>query len=159
MADLSSDKVGTPRTDAACQDEPRGPSVNADFARQLEREQAEALDVINKALYPESGCKLDSLFVAASSLANERRVLEEALSKARSSIEPQPDDVMLMPRKLTAENGMKGAMIGEFSFKPHEDAEPVYVPWDTIKQIYDRAVTHLGRRAKPLSPPLYTEPK
>lgn len=60
--------------------------------------------------------------------------------------QPRPDDLMLMPRKLTAENGMKGAMIGEFQFRPHEGADPVYVPWDTIKQIYDRAVMHLGRR-------------
>ena len=28
----------SPRTDTACQDEPKGQSVNADFARQLERE-------------------------------------------------------------------------------------------------------------------------
>lgn len=40
MAEQSNATDDTPRTDAACQDEPRGPSVNAEFARQLERELA-----------------------------------------------------------------------------------------------------------------------
>lgn len=72
---------------------------------------------------------------------------DRAKATRSSTAQPRPDDLMLMPRKLTAENGMKGAMIGEFSFVPYEGADPVFVPWDTIKAIYDRAVTHLGQRA------------
>jgi len=70
---------------------------------------------------------------------------------------------VMMPRELTAENGVKAAMMGEFSIKfpmkcccqgEQDDCEvcggageylqPVNVPWTTIKQIYAAAVKHLG---------------
>lgn len=70
---------------------------------------------------------------------------------------------VMMPRELTAENGAKAAMMGEFSInfpmKCHccgldencevcggdgEYMQPVNVPWVTIKDIYAAAVKHLG---------------
>lgn len=72
---------------------------------------------------------------------------------------------ILMPRELTAENGAKGALIGEFSVKfpmqcpfcRENDNEScdhcnntgqlfheVNVPWITIKEIYARAVECFG---------------
>ena len=52
-----------------------------------------------------------------------------------------------MPRALTAENGAKAAMIGEFWVDyeyTNEDGEEhtikVMVPWTTIKEIYEMAV-------------------
>ena len=88
------------------------------------------------------------------------------------------EDHVLMPRHLTAENGAKGLLSGEFmeaiSVRCHEcDGEgydpqyentcaeckgdgtveqPVPVDWDTIKRIYAMAVEHLAApaQAKPL---------
>ncbi len=60
------------------------------------------------------------------------------------------DDKMLLPKKLTAENGAKYALIGEF-FEGYEYVDcdtqelrtgKVPVRWDTIKRIWDRAVRH-----------------
>jgi hypothetical protein len=58
-------------------------------------------------------------------------------------------DSVLLPRKLTAENGAKAALIGEFSETVEimdEDGEehPMDVPvsWDTIKRIWVAAVAH-----------------
>lgn len=70
---------------------------------------------------------------------------------------------VMMPRELTAENGAKTALIGEFSIDfpmkcccegMNEDCnvcggtgeymQPVNVPWTTIKAIYAAAVKHLG---------------
>jgi rRNA maturation endonuclease Nob1 len=72
------------------------------------------------------------------------------------------DDYILMPKALTAENGAKAALIGEFTIEheatcsgcyydePDEDCEVcggeihyiehVAVPWDTIKDVYAAAV-------------------
>jgi hypothetical protein len=70
-----------------------------------------------------------------------------------------------MPNALTAENGAKALLIGEFHVETQvpnpdydpdlddEDEEPEFftaqiaIPWDTIKAIYAMAVKHL---AKPL---------
>ena len=74
--------------------------------------------------------------------------------------------MVLMPRSLTAENGAKALLSGEFFIEipqPHycdcgeEDCDAcdltndtdltptqqVLVPWTTIKQIYAKAVEHL----------------
>jgi hypothetical protein len=77
-------------------------------------------------------------------------------------------EVVLMPKELTAENGAKALLIGEFhvetqvpnpdydEFLDDEDEEPQFftqqipVPWDTIKKIYAKAVEHL---AKPVVKP------
>ena len=73
-------------------------------------------------------------------------------------------ETVMMPRKLTAENGAKSLMIGEFSEVvevtcsacDQDDEEcdvcdgsgfymqKVPVSWSTIKYIYARAVEHLG---------------
>lgn len=63
------------------------------------------------------------------------------------------DDYILMPRSLTAENGAKAALMGEFKI----DVEIVYedgsdetivvdVPWTTIKAIYAAAVKHFDKK-------------
>ena len=56
-------------------------------------------------------------------------------------------ELVAVPRKLTAENGMKAALIGEFQVPfPHHDADgcevvsQVNVPWTTIKKIHDAVV-------------------
>ena len=76
-------------------------------------------------------------------------------------------DEVIMPRKLTAENGAKEALIGEFAVRSHtfchhcankereegcevcggsgELVADVNIPWTVIKEIYNRAVKTLGR--------------
>ena len=72
-------------------------------------------------------------------------------------------DWVLMPKELTAENGAKALLIGEFHVETQvpnpdydpllddEDEEPEFftaqiaVPWDTIKKIYAMAVEHLAK--------------
>lgn len=55
---------------------------------------------------------------------------------------------VVMPRKLTAENGAKILLIGEFAecFDPEDCGNPYVVPisWDSIKRIYDKIVSHYG---------------
>lgn len=70
---------------------------------------------------------------------------------------------VMMPRELTAENGAKAALMGEFVIGfpvrcgcdgdednctvcggTGEYMQPVNVPWTTIKEIYAAAVKHLG---------------
>ena len=73
-----------------------------------------------------------------------------------------PDDYVKMPRALTAENGAKSALMGEFFIHRSvtcpecggegcEDckgiggwSEPVAVDWTTIKEIYAKAVDLLA---------------
>lgn len=57
----------------------------------------------------------------------------------------------VMPRRLTAENGAKGLLIGEFheTIVCHDDEGEPYevkipVEWDTIKQIYAKIVDYYG---------------
>jgi len=84
-------------------------------------------------------------------------------------------DLVLMPNALTAENGAKALLIGEFHVETRvpnldyipsindedEDDEPEFftaqiaVPWDTIKAIYAMAVKHL---AKPLDDSPFKSP-
>ena len=70
---------------------------------------------------------------------------------------------VIMPRELTAENGAKAALMGNFIINfpmkcychgddgncwacagSGEYMQPVNVPWTTIKEIYKAAVKHLG---------------
>lgn len=70
---------------------------------------------------------------------------------------------VMMPRELTAENGAKAALIGEFSVSfpmgccckgmiddcevcggSGEYMQKINVPWTKIKKIYAAAVKHLG---------------
>ncbi len=72
-------------------------------------------------------------------------------------------NTVMMPRELTAENGAKAALMGEFSIQfpikcccdgedgdcevcggSGEYTQTVNVPWTTIKEIYRAAVKHLG---------------
>ena len=52
----------------------------------------------------------------------------------------------VMPRNLSAENGAKDLLRGEFveCFDPDESGNPYIVPitWDSIKKIYKRIVEH-----------------
>jgi hypothetical protein len=58
-------------------------------------------------------------------------------------------DYVMLPRKLTAENGAKGLLIGEFKESVHftvdgeENKIDVDVSWTTIKAIYDMVVANL----------------
>ena len=63
------------------------------------------------------------------------------------------EDIILMPRALTAENGAKAALMGEFKIDveiTYEDGEEetivVDVPWTTIKAIYAAAVKHFDKK-------------
>lgn len=85
------------------------------------------------------------------------------------------NDKILMPRRLTAENGAKKLMIGEFfvdyaetcpecegyGYARHTEEDlcdvckgegsqnvRIQVPWSTIKNIYDKAVKHFGEEVK-----------
>lgn len=57
---------------------------------------------------------------------------------------------IVMPRKLTAENGAKALLSGEFveTFEVFDEdidefvTQSVPVSWTTIKKIYDRIVEH-----------------
>lgn len=79
-------------------------------------------------------------------------------------------DKILMPKELTSENGAKYLMMGEFTMPVIYDCsectweinnemceicggESTYVeekviPWDTIKDIYSKAVEHLGDKGE-----------
>ncbi len=50
---------------------------------------------------------------------------------------------VIMPINLTAENGAKGLLIGEF-WAEAPDGTKVMIDWTTIKEIYAMAVNHLG---------------
>lgn len=61
-----------------------------------------------------------------------------------------PDGYVIMPASLTAENGAKGLLIGDFHFNTEliidGDARLIHctVPWDSIKAIYVKAVAGLA---------------
>jgi len=108
------------------------------------------------------------------------KYMEEEIAELRSALAAAPvgapEDYVLMPKRLTAENGAKGSLSGEF----HEeisvtcpecegtgvlpDDEPadcpeckgegaveqrVAVSWDTIKSIYKMAVEYLALQPSP----------
>lgn len=65
------------------------------------------------------------------------------------STSPVPSEKVLLPRKLTAENGAKYALIGEFFEEIEiktEDGDEIMqrvpVSWTTIKDIWKKAVAH-----------------
>jgi hypothetical protein len=120
------------------------------------------------------------------SWAGELRALLDAESApcAKSQVEPAPVAVVpegycIMPRQLTAENGAKALLLGEFKLlvtkecteccdleEPTEgcsicDGEGEYgqkhiIPWDQIKFIYSKAVS--GLSIKPPEPATIQEP-
>ena len=54
-------------------------------------------------------------------------------------------DYVLMPKRLTAENGAKAELIGEFDFWDEASESYKTVPWTTIKEIYKVAVNKFGK--------------
>ena len=63
---------------------------------------------------------------------------------------PQPAPGMVMvpvPKELTAENGAKAALMGEFCFRFGEDT--LNVPWTTIKEIHRAVVALFAQGDKP----------
>jgi len=73
-----------------------------------------------------------------------------AILKEMVGEETKPEgDYVTLPRKLTAENGAKGLLIGEFKESVHftvdgeENKIDVDVSWTTIKAIYDMIVENL----------------
>ncbi|WP_240733887.1 hypothetical protein [Herbaspirillum huttiense] len=87
-----------------------------------------------------------------------------------------PEGYVLMPRRLTAENGAKAALSGEFAEKAtyhcsqcnHEEPDDgceecngqgsyqvdVPIEWDTIKRIYDKAVEELASSSPAVAQPV-----
>jgi hypothetical protein len=63
-------------------------------------------------------------------------------------LEGTNDPTVILPKRLTAENGAKALLIGEFveCFDPDESGNPYIVPitWDSIKKIYKKIVSHYG---------------
>lgn len=71
----------------------------------------------------------------------------------------EEEDYIILPSRLTAENGMKGLLIGEFfetvevprqgsdDFFPSDDTitQKVPVQWTTIKDIYTKIVNHFAK--------------
>lgn len=76
-------------------------------------------------------------------------------------------ETVIMPKKLTAENGAKALLMGEFSITLPEYCidcgghgcvscqgggeiiRKINVPWTTIKEIYTKAVEHLSQPVNP----------
>jgi hypothetical protein len=108
-----------------------------------------------------------SMVVPASWLSNGWKVDPPAQQQVAA-----PDGYVLMPAQLTAENGAKGALSGEFTIahestcsacdEDDEDCDVcggegqyvthVTVPWDSIKDIYAAAVKACGSRSAPVAP-------
>jgi len=72
--------------------------------------------------------------------------LHEKLSKLK---EYTSDDVVLMPKKITAENGMKYKLIGEYKVSLDrldengcEYTHEHVISWPDMKRLYDLFVTH-----------------
>lgn len=58
------------------------------------------------------------------------------------------EGLILLPDRLTAENGAKALLIGEFIEICHDVKHtkiPVTVSWTTIKDIYKKIVEHYGK--------------
>ncbi|AVO51244.1 hypothetical protein [Ectopseudomonas mendocina] len=93
---------------------------------------------------------------------------------AAGTLREVPDGYVLMPQALTAENGAKGLLLGEFHIdsertcdqceidEPDENCEVcrgeteytqrIPVPWDTIKEIYAKAAAGLAIRTEAPQP-------
>lgn len=88
---------------------------------------------------------------------------EKATWQVRDAAQPTPD-LVLLPRKLTAENGAKALLIGEFSETFHymddegdECTAEIPVSWTTIKEIHNKVVAHFA--AQPPAAPVETVTK
>lgn len=116
----------------------------------------------NQILDPESDC-ID-LHPRFQQMADRLNALEAKI--ATGTLREVPDGYVLMPSTLTAENGAKALLLGEFHIgsertcdqceidEPDADCEvcrgeteytqQIPVPWDTTKEIYAKAVAGLS---------------
>ncbi|MFJ3153532.1 hypothetical protein ACIPIX_05210 [Pseudomonas protegens] len=101
-----------------------------------------------------------------------RTALSASADPAAQPVPTVPDGYCIMPKRLTAENGAKALLLGEFKLQStHEcpecreleepsegceicDGEGEYgqshvIPWDLIKFIYSKAVKGLAVKAEP----------
>ncbi len=82
----------------------------------------------------------------------QKEVSDHAILAARNSKKQdasQEENALLavvMPRELTAGNGSKDLLRGEFkeAFELNEELYHVVISWDTIKNIYKKIVAHHG---------------
>jgi hypothetical protein len=76
--------------------------------------------------------------------------IEEEKLKSLTPIDGvEEKETIIMPRKLTSENGAKDLLRGEFveCFDPEKTGNSyvVTVSWDNIKRIYEKAVAHFTK--------------
>lgn len=124
----------------------------------------------NQIIDPESDC-ID-LHPRFQQMADRLNALEAKI--AAGTLREVPNGYVLMPQALTAENGAKGLLLGEFHIdsertcdqceidEPDENCEVcrgeteytqrIPVPWDTIKEIYAKAVAGLAIRTEAPQP-------
>jgi hypothetical protein len=95
-------------------------------------------------------CKPD-IFAASYQPATESNAPQHPWAAQESDLAPfqhaseTPAGMVHVPRELTAENGMKFHLSGDFSIRPDPESDVEYiVPWDTIKQIHRRVVELAG---------------
>lgn len=114
-------------------------------------------------------------FDLPASLLDEIKALSASVDLAAQPVPTVPDGYCIMPKRLTAENGAKALLLGEFKLQStHEcpecreleepsegceicDGEGEYgqkhtIPWDLIKFIYSKAVEGLAVKAEPAKP-------
>lgn len=98
------------------------------------------------------------------------KTLHKMITHIQTNAQEITDDNVLMPKELTAENGAKYLMMGEFkqempiycpecTNRDTEDCETcagegeliqeANISWTNIKEIYKKAVEHLGKKAPP----------
>ncbi|HHH2798191.1 hypothetical protein [Enterobacter hormaechei] len=103
----------------------------------------------------------DKLAEAISKFNSERREPQEMIAEPVSQRDELPEGYCIMPMKLTAENGAKGALSGEFSETKFINCPECFgddecetcdgsgrieisvpVSWTTIKEIWTKGVEH-----------------
>jgi hypothetical protein len=142
-----------------------------------DKDASEKLKTQTDSLSPQSDSQYDSQYDSQSdsppnsdpqSTTPEERLVHLAKTysadKGTADLNMTTSDTVIMPRKLTAENGAKAALIGEFNIPfpvvcsacaydgaQHdcevcggtiEYTQTVNVPWTVIKEIYAAAVKH-----------------
>ncbi|NMX92047.1 MULTISPECIES: hypothetical protein [unclassified Pseudomonas] len=133
--------------------------------RELEARLAYAVDALNEVV--KASAIYEKPFEIATLAIGEISVMAEQ----PAPVEVVPDGYCIMPRQLTAENGAKALLLGEFKLlvtkecpecceleEPTEgcsicDGEGEYgqkhtIPWDQIKFIYSKAVSGLAVNAE-----------
>jgi len=119
---------------------------------------AEPYGYVHKAVYEDSGC---------SGLSNDHKAHHDSQTHIAVYTAPPapvvPDGYALVPMKLTAENGAKGALLGEFSETKFINCPECFgdgecencdgsrrigikvpVNWTTIKEIWAKGVEHFA---------------